>query len=261
MSDPKVVAVMLIADRKELGEKAVACFRAQTYQNKRLIIFDTGKEAFRQEFQTGLPESWWWEESHGRTIGELRNRAAEIPPALDADIIVHWDSDDWSHPQRIEEQVELLKDGSAGCVGYSDMLFWRTFQPTIQQLTVGVPRPSEAWLWRGAQNRPIGTSLCYWRWIWEAHPFKALPIGDSVGEDVDFVRRVDAIAVTIAVTSDVYMPIRPFPNDRDCGQRLPRMIARIHAGNTSTGYGQIESSSSWKRIAEFDAFCRRQVMA
>jgi hypothetical protein len=253
MSDPHVAAIMLIADRRDLGERAVACFRAQTYANKSLVIFDTGKEPFRQNFKTGLPKIWWWEESHGRTIGELRNAAAEV--AVFSDIIVHWDSDDWSHPRRIDEQVALLKEGSAGCVGYSDMLFWREegpIQRTRTQLGIlELQRSGQAWLWSGAQNRPIGTSLCYWRRIWEANPFARLPIGGSTGEDVDFVRRVDCFGQS---------SLGRWSGPTGSGYLQPRMVARIHAGNTSTGYGQIESSLSWKRFPTFDDFCRK-VMA
>lgn len=241
MADPRVTAIMLIADRRELGEKAVECFRRQTYENKSLVIFDTGKEPFREKLQSGMPENWWWEESHGRTIGELRNRAAEIATAKTADILVHWDSDDWSHPRRIEEQVKLLKDSRVECVGYSDLLFWRE-SPTPNAARVEL-RLGKAWIWRGARNRPIGTSLCYWRRIWEAHPFAHLPKGDSIGEDVDFVRRSDCLA-----------------NSSLSPQELPAMVARIHDGNTSTGYREIDSSSSWQRVSSFDTFCR-EVMA
>lgn len=266
MSDIHVACIMLIADRRELGEKAVECFRRQTYENKSLVIFDTGKKPFREKFQNGMPVNWWWENPYGRTIGELRNRAAEISTAKTADILVHWDSDDWSHPRRIEEQVKLLKDSRVECVGYSDMLFWdeRKRCAGCSQVVGCQHRPScprqgivsmasvysetphgEAWLWTGARNRPIGTSLCYWRRIWEAHPFAHLPKSDSIGEDVDFVRRSDCLA-----------------NSSLSPRELPAMVARIHDGNTSSGYREIESSSSWKRVPSslFGTFCRR-VMA
>jgi hypothetical protein len=247
---------MLIADRRELGEKAVACFRRQTYANKSLLIFDTGKEAFRQDFQTGLPEQWWWEESHGRTIGELRNAAADIASARDADIIVHWDSDDWSHPRRIEEQVALLREEVFPCVGYRDMLFWQEPMEWERRDGEYINRQilnGQAWAWRGAQNRPIGTSLAYWREVWKAFPFARLPIGDSTGEDVDFVRRVNSCGVP-----SLFRWAGPTGSSYD--DLHPRMIARIHAGNTSTGYREVPSSSSWTRVAEFDQLCMR-VMA
>ena len=42
-----------------------------------------------------------------------------------ADILVHLDDDDYSHPNRIAEQVVLLQSSGADCVGYREMLFWQ----------------------------------------------------------------------------------------------------------------------------------------
>jgi hypothetical protein len=34
------------------------------------------------------------------------------------------------------------------------------------------------------------------------------------------------------------------------------MIASIHGGNTSGSYKLIEQSTSWRRVPEWDAYCR-----
>ena len=36
----------------------------------------------------------------------------------------------------------------------------------------------------------------------------------------------------------------------------PRMIARIHAGNTSNAYLDFERKSEWRRVPEWDAYAR-----
>ena len=62
------------------------------------------------------------------TIGtKLRNFAGEANgPAWMPEILIHWDDDDYSHPNRIAEQVALLQSsGADATVGFREMLFWR----------------------------------------------------------------------------------------------------------------------------------------
>ncbi|MGH7485756.1 MAG: hypothetical protein ACREMY_09170, partial [bacterium] len=74
-----VVAVCLTADRQELTERAVRCSRRDLYDNARMLVYDTGKEAFLFDEQAfaeqaitvfrplDLPTT--------ATIGQLRNEA------------------------------------------------------------------------------------------------------------------------------------------------------------------------------------------
>ena len=125
---PTVCAVMLTADRPELAKRAVECFRRQTYPNKTLLIYDTGTDD-AEDCPADYPLIIWIpEEARRRTIGELRNAANSHIEGVEvhlesgttkdcgavgiihwADIIIHWDDDDYSHPNRIAEQVALLQ--------------------------------------------------------------------------------------------------------------------------------------------------------
>lgn len=250
-TDPTVCCVMLTADRPELAQRAVECFRRQAYPAKRLLVYDTGAEDVEMDWLGDEDDSRHQDievlesagvDHHGerKTIGYLRNRANAAAAERDAPILIHWDDDDWSHPNRIAEQVALLQSSEADCVGYREMLFWQEkipgkigIEPGINQME----RPGEAWLYSNRDPRYcLGTSLCYWRKTWERKPFEAT----SQGEDERFTTGLKCFG-------------------SDFGREQPRMIARIHAGNTSNAYdpGVMRKSAEWKRVPEWDEHCRR----
>ncbi len=219
MSAPTVACVMLANGRPEMVKRAKRCWFNQNYAGeKRILIYNN---------------------SGDRSIGALRNAANA---QTDADIIIHWDSDDWSHRDRIAEQVALLQSGDVGmlpveCVGYNEMLFWD------QQAAVEVDLDTEsaidigeAWLYRASiPNYAIGTSMCYWRSTWERNPF---PDRSEGCDDLEWFNR----GVKIQSESSI-MPMTD-----------PRMIASIHGGNTCS---KIDATKrEWKRVPEWDAYCR-----
>ena len=66
MSDPKVCAVLLTADRPEYARRAVECFRAQTYQNKRIVVFqEFSRATFEPEIFAGLHVDYFRGDSEG----------------------------------------------------------------------------------------------------------------------------------------------------------------------------------------------------
>lgn len=253
MSEPSVYCVMLTRDRRDMARKAVEYFIAQTYARKRLVVLESvTSSASGYYFAHARPNSkhiGWGDADSGAdvvihsasslglkdnlTIGQLRQVVNLGAQRLGADIIAHWDDDDYSHPNRIAEQVALLQSSGADAVGYSEMLFWDM-------------RPGAfagAWLYRHPDPNYycLGTSLCYWRKTWEHKPFEAT----SRGEDRRFITGLK----TAAVTANPWGPTDSFG--------APAMIARIHGGNTCS---RIEAGSEeWKRVPEWDDYCR-QVM-
>ena len=115
MSEPLVCAVCLVNGRESMVKRAVASFRAQTYERKCILILDSGWPRVPIPACEGMFLISGCEgDLAGLSVGRLRNTA--LVYALDplkADIICHFDSDDWSHPNRIAEQVALLQS-SAG---------------------------------------------------------------------------------------------------------------------------------------------------
>jgi glycosyltransferase involved in cell wall biosynthesis len=211
-----------------MAKRAVECFRKQTYQNKRLYVYDTGKTPCTDSLPDCFPDFsviYHRGIDQGLTIGALRNRAnwwgirgaSDRDP--DADIIVHFDDDDLSHPSRISEQVALLQASGKQCVGYRSVLFLDE-------------RNGEAWKYMNNDPRYcIGSSLAYYRATWERKPFKDI----SRGEDRELLRDIESIGVDSIVDGD------------------PRMVCSIHAGN-HVAYQT--TSANWTRVPLWDSRLR-----
>ncbi len=219
MIAPTVCAVMLANGRPEMAARAKACWHAQNYAGeKRILIYNNNGD---------------------RSIGDLRNAANA---QTDAEILIHWDSDDWSHPNRIAEQVNLLRACDVGCVGYNEMLFWR--DPTASRIATENDSWGEAWLYRASvPNYAIGTSMCYWRSTWERSPF---PDRSEGCDDLEWFNRGVKITSISAVQGDGGILTEP------------RMIAAIHGGNTCA---HIDAKMrEWKRVEVCDGYCRKRMM-
>lgn len=274
MPEPSVCAILLTADRPEYTRQAVQSFRAQTYANKSLLIFDSGKEEL--DWLSLVPVGHdpckladFFRARHAQaTIGELRNAAIAFSIEWEnntiprTDIFVTWDSDDYSHPNRIAEQVQLLQSSGADAVGYNELLFWREPRVCSQHEAVNCmqseicargiqDRRGESWLYSNKDTRyPPGSSLCYWRKAWEVKPFAAT----SIGEDEKFCRGLKVVSVSCLpqrTSPLIGMPEPPAGND-------PRMIARIHAGNTSTAYKpeSMRRAAEWSKVPAWDKYCQ-----
>jgi hypothetical protein len=254
MTEPLVCAIMLTRDRPEMAARAVRSFRAQTYGRRSLLIFDTGVMPDKYpEYEAAI--LYHHEDNRDRPIGVLRNDANGLAvigkTPKEIDIFVHWDSDDISHPNRITEQVALLQSSGADAVGYREMLFWRTNDAPHKLYE------EEPDTWTGDQaylfthpraDYVIGTSLCYWRKTWERKPFKSVPHSQTTGrEDSLFCQGLKVASVSAMVDRD--------PRVADhFGQ--PRMIASIHSSNTMP---YDVSTPQWKRVPEWDAYCRKEM--
>lgn len=253
MSEPTVCAVMLTRDRPAMARRAVAAFRAQTYEKKRLLIVNSGSSPVLSEQENkvyGFAEPCFIG-IDVLTIGELRNHACKYASAHYAEswtrpeIFVHLDDDDISHESRIAEQVALLQSSGADAVGYNEVLFWRTrvtnhvsdMSPEALESGAACEQTCEAWLYSVASAAyPIGSSLAYWRRTWERQPFADAPKNaDGASEYADWKRRVKCHAVSAMADE-------------------PRMICSIHGGNTMN-YQPEKYPSNWKRVPHWDAHC------
>lgn len=108
---PSVVCVMVTqAGRERLARAAVACFRRQTWTSKNLLIVNTGPPVL------GEPEVGERElivEQGSLKLSDLRNLVLEhVNPG---NWICQWDDDDYSAPERIEQQMDLLEETKKRC--------------------------------------------------------------------------------------------------------------------------------------------------
>ncbi len=228
MRQPSVTAVCLTADRQQYTDRAAQCFLAQTYINSRLLIYDTGTKPYVVDrIASTRIQIARAEDAPRRTIGALRNEAHAV---ADSEVLIHFDSDDWSAPHRIEDQVKLLVNSNADIVGYNNLLFWDSLR-------------SEAWMYQHPDHKfPIGTSLCYWRKYWAAHPFKET----DAGEDFHFVHGQRTSAMT---------SLQSYGEDPGRMQAWrPMLVAEIHGNNT---HARITPEKlEWKRETGWDARLR-----
>jgi hypothetical protein len=194
-----VSAILPTRGRKEFAAQALACFLAQDYPAKELLILD---DADMPSFgaDAAFPEGVTYFRSFSRkTIAEKRN---ELCGMARGGIISHFDSDDYSVTTRISDQVKTLEDAGAMLTGYSEMLWWDG---------------ESAWHRKGDGKYILGTSLCYRRELWERSPFTDHKQGDiRYGEDNRFRSAATKSGAVVAVASGLGM-----------------MVARIHPDNTS----------------------------
>ncbi len=280
MSSPTVACICLTKDRPEMLKRAVAAFRAQAYEQKRLLILDTGAPGMSFDGD-GIIHAYR-PEWKGFTIGHLRNEANYLAIGLmDADILAHADDDDWQGPNRLTEQVALLQSGDFDAVGYSEMLFWDSRKTEhVQRIAKcmglgGYEERGEAWSYRHPlPNYALGTSLLYHRRTWEAKPFADLPqSGDDVCEDFVFqsglrVKSVSSLSYSETETT-YHLPSCHCGTCRDLDGRQypvisvrtslePRMIASIHGDNSrKASYADaLRRAEMFTRVPDWDQFCR-----
>lgn len=203
-SDPPVVtAIMPTRGRPLFAAGAVQMFLAQTWPNKQLVIVDDLDARSFDSPPEGANVHYRLLEKR-LTIGEKRNVAVAVGGG---DILIHFDDDDIYSPDYIEHQVNHLLDSGLDVVGYNEIDF-------LNEET------GERWNYRNP--RPIGATLCYWRRVWQEHPFSA----KQVQEEYDFMERRRLSAV----------------------KGEGRVTARIHLGNTSIK-DPMSNAAQWKKVA------------
>jgi glycosyltransferase involved in cell wall biosynthesis len=205
---------MPTADRRRFVPDAIENFLAQTYPNGELVIVDDGSDAVG-DLVPEHPAIRYVRLDGKLNTGVKRNAACAVARG---EIIVHWDDDDWSAPDRVEVQVAALLDGADVC-GLRDLLFYHR-------------AANEGWRYRYPPHaRPwvAGGTMCYWRSVWETHPFADV----RQGEDTQFVWSQRSLAVHAIDRRDLY-------------------VATIHPGNTSV---KRTSGRRWSAVpvAELEA--------
>jgi hypothetical protein len=248
-----VACIMLANGRREMVARAAAAFHAQDYDanRRRLLIWNTGDP--RDVADLDDPKGGRVAVIHSdnrRCIGVLRNEANASALRLWPEVLrfAHWDSDDWSHPRRLAEQMELLDRVEYDLIGYRECVFWDS-RAGLVRLDAGVlhttraEEAGEAWVYRNANpTGAIGSSFLYPRATWERVPFP----NKHAGEDTQWLLngrfKIFAVPSTFAFHG---LPIEP------------RMICSIHGDNTSSKIqaGKVE----WKRAPEYDELCRARM--
>lgn len=204
MNNPLVSCVMPTKDRREFIPAAIECWLRQTYENKELVIVDDGEDPIADLVPTDERIRYFFRKVRRNTTGKKRNLCNELSRG---EIICHFDDDDWSSPERIQFQVDLLDKSGRPATGFNMLLFWDCLK-------------SRALRYRShVKGYVCGTSLCYLKELWRGHQFK----DKQVASDNDFVY---PILKQIEASSD-----------------MSHMVARIHTKHTSNKKGITETVS------------------
>ncbi|MCE9622990.1 MAG: glycosyltransferase family 2 protein [Actinomycetia bacterium] len=135
MSTLRVSCLMVTRDRRDLAERAVACFAAQTWTNRELVILDDGDEDYAPmlaPFISAGEAIRYHRIQHDSSthLGGLRNATIEL---AEGDWCAQWDDDEWYGPTRIERQMAALNPGDV-----ASALRWTLMtvdSPTLGPLT------------------------------------------------------------------------------------------------------------------------------
>lgn len=190
-----VSCIMPTRGRQELARQAVECFHAQDYQLKELVILD---DKDLPSFPDGIDALTihYHRADRRRGIADKRNRLCKLAVGQ---LIAHWDSDDWNHPNRLSHQVALMEEFGKSVAAYRTLLFHG-------------PEPDHVTRYIGALNYGIGTSLMYSREWWQRNPFSERL---KIGEDSRMVGAASDAKQLISVEGECYI------------------VARVHADNTA----------------------------
>lgn len=197
MNLPLVTAIMPTRGRPEFLPAAIECFMRQTYPAdlRELLILDD---------EPGLPDMladfrvrYAIQYGPHLTIGAKRNLLCMMARG---EIILQLDDDDWSAPERMAEQINLLLEHPEITVtGYNAVTFW----------DVSTRR---AWVYRGSAHYALGGSLTYRLSWWRDHRFAEI----QIQEDNYFVSAAHSAKRLLAVDGS------------------GRLVARIHPRNTDS---------------------------
>jgi glycosyltransferase involved in cell wall biosynthesis len=153
-----VSCIMPTFNRRHLIPASLACYAAQDWQDKELVVVDDGTDCVQDLFDA-VPNCRYVRAEKFKTLGEKVNFCCE---RAQGEIIVTWDDDDWYAPTRITDQVTRLMQSNKSVTGYSNVLFYDG------------QRASQ---YRGARDYATGTSQVYRKDFWQSHRFESVDVG------------------------------------------------------------------------------------
>lgn len=193
-----VSCILPTKNRAVFIPQAIRSYQSQTYPHKELIIVDNGNDQTESLIPLDDPSIRYVHVSKPQTTGDMRNLCASHARG---EYICHFDSDDWSAPERVKDQVTRL--GVFGVLtGYHSMLFYDVRSGKCYRWTM----PSQT-------RYALGTSLCYRQTWWLCHPFRPLRVGEDTRFFQQAYREASRLVPTVAADQ--------------------MMVARVHDQQTS----------------------------
>ena len=149
---PPVSCLCVTHDRVPLLRGAVACFQAQDWPSRELLVCHEPGDRATAAYAAGLDDprvrTIVFPNRPRITLGEKRNIALA---AASGTWFATWDDDDWSSPSRLSSQMEvLLQSGAPACTlrnivafdnigGRAYLTKSRPWEPTLVALRAAMP--------------------------------------------------------------------------------------------------------------------------
>jgi hypothetical protein len=206
--DALVSCIMPTLNRREFIPAAIDSWLKQTYKNRELIVVDDGDDRIKDLIPKNKRLRIRYIELKEKvSTGTKRNLCCE---AARGEIICHFDDDDWSAPDRIEDQVRKLRETNLPITGYGTLLFWDVVGSKARRFEAVMA------------GYVCGTTLCYRKSWWKDHRFP----DKHEGSDNAFI----------------YPALKHIAASHDA----KHMVARIHARHTASkkGVGNAEPRES-----------------
>jgi glycosyltransferase involved in cell wall biosynthesis len=191
-----VSCVMPTKGRRSFIPAAIDCWMKQTYEPRELVVVDEGPDLIEDLIPDDDRIQYVIMDKQ-MNLGAKRNLCCGL---AQGEIIVNWDDDDWSAPDRIAHQVAMLTEEKP-VSGYGTLLFWDTIKKQAKQYKAMIP------------GYVCGSSLCFMKSFWVIHKFP----DKQVASDNGFV----------------YPIVQRITQSRD----ITHMVARIHENHTSSKNG------------------------
>ncbi len=195
---PFVTCLCPTYGRFELLRESLACFLAQDYPNKRLIILNDGPEPIRLSENltiTARQARFDWGAdveviNSGTPYPTLGEKRAALLQASTIVLAAHWDDDDLYLPWHLSDCVAKLREGWA-CTKLRRTIEWRV---------------GEAWRWHNAGN---DGSMVFDR-------LRALSVGGypprQVGQNIGLLRKFEKAGTYAPVDQQIpSVVVRRFP--------------------------------------------------
>ena len=140
---PSISCICVTKNRPELLQRAIGCFKLQTYANKELlIVYDEGDALTEQVIAINPAKNirvFKIPATLKLSLGALRNYGIEQARGK---LICQWDDDDWYHIGRLEFQQAVIQEtGMKGCV----LTQWIIYDEKFKKAYFSITR-----LWEGS---------------------------------------------------------------------------------------------------------------
>lgn len=176
MTDPLCTVLICTHNRRELFKGALACYLSQEYENKELVVVESGSDRVHDLLQD-IPNCTYIC-FPAKSLSEKRNVGVA---GASGEFICNFDDDDWSGPRRVAAQVEMLiARPEAQIAGYSKCFWWDRIERVASH-------------YRGSM---WGASICYRKDFAIKHPW---PEDITYAEDSQFIAEASLLGLAVSM--------------------------------------------------------------